>query len=277
MMCEVECVIEERLMNKSLERAVLREIHLTDSLLVKVLIQLRFPIIAKIDNLEGVLAFQEHLRAHYPVMRPEQVMTIGVTPGTIPNSSTATLWRLSDADQIWTVVLSRDFVALETSMYDTRDDFLERWGEVLNGLNLLDPGPSVFDRLGIRYINRLSGNDIGSKLPELIRKELVGAISVDTPNGTELLTNVSQSHYKINAMQMTANWGILPAGMVFLPGIEPANERSWVLDVDVFKNGPDKFSVDTVAGLSREAAENAYGFFRWAVTEKYLVERGGQL
>ena len=57
--------------------------------------------------------------------------------------------------------VSDSFVALETSKYDSRDDFVERLTEVAQAMAELYE-PVLFDRLGVRYVNRLEGDTVAS-------------------------------------------------------------------------------------------------------------------
>jgi uncharacterized protein (TIGR04255 family) len=58
--------------------------------------------------------------------------------------------------------------------------------------------------------------------------------------------------------------------------IEPIDEPSWVLDLDMFDANPCPFDVAAALGRSRSFAERIYTVFRWAVTDRFLVRYGGQ-
>lgn len=252
------------------------EVHLDSSPLVKVIAQVRFPVIAKIDTLGGVQKFQESLRVHYPVMRAENRLAFSIAPGVQFGGSPATLWRLSNASTTWSVTLAHDFVALETTDYHSRDDFLDKWHFVLSSLESLDPAPAVKDRIGIRYINRLMGPNLTKELGRWIKPNAGGLTQQTNPLGIELVANVTQSHYRINNLQLKASWGKLPPNAVIVPGVDAVDEESWVLDIDVFSEEKSSFSVDESLSDSRRAAEYAYTFFRGIVTDNFLSEHGAK-
>lgn len=257
----------------------LEEIHLKDAPLVKVLAQIRFPVIAKIDNPEGIQDFQERLRTRYPVTRqePNFTMVLG-SAGPVQSATQGVLWRMSEVDGPWTVVLARDFVAVETSRYSSRDEFLSRWREVLDALESLDPAPAVYDRLGVRYVDRLVGDAYIEDLPKLVRTEILGPTNLDRSDDAELVASVSQSIFRLNAMQVKASWGIVPINSVIVPGIETVPERSWLLDVDAFSELQGQpFSVERVVEETRRGSEHAYAFFRWAVLDEFLRRFGGEV
>lgn len=253
------------------------EVPLARAPLVKVMVQLRFPTIAKIDSIDAIAAFQQQMGASYPILRQEQhvpLLPVGVVPP--PAQVFGTVWRMTNSDGTWVVVLARDFVAMETSAYSSRADFLQRWGEVLGALSPAGLAPAVFDRLGIRYIDRLAEEELVNDLAQLVRPELLGITNVDIPSGSAMLVNVTQTQFQIDGLQMNASWGILPARTIILPGIDPVDTRSWILDIDVYKEGQGPFDAASVVDLTGVAAERAHEFFRWSVTEEFLRRHGGE-
>ena len=256
----------------------LEEVHLKNAPLVKALAQVRFPVILKLDTPEGIQGFQERLRAQYPVTRQEPHLTMVFGPnGPVPSATQGIVWRMSEVEGPWTVVLARDFVAVETSVYSSRDEFLEKWRVVLDALETLDPAPAVYDRLGVRYVNRLVGDNLIDDLPSLVRTEILGPTNIDRSDA-ELVASVSQSIFRLNSMQVKAGWGMVPGNTVIVPGIDAVSERSWMLDVDVFSEQPGQsFSTDRVIEETRRGAEHAYAFFRWAVLDEFLRRFGGDV
>ena len=254
------------------------EVHLKNAPLVKALAQVRFPVILKLDTPEGIQGFQERLRAQYPVTRQEPHLTMVFGPnGPVPSATQGIVWRMSEVEGPWTVVLARDFVAVETSVYSSRDEFLEKWRVVLDALETLDPAPAVYDRLGVRYVNRLVGDNLIDDLPSLVRTEILGPTNIDRSDA-ELVASVSQSIFRLNSMQVKAGWGMVPGNTVIVPGIDAVSERSWMLDVDVFSEQPGQpFSTDRVIEETRRGAEHAYAFFRWAVLDEFLRRFGGDV
>jgi uncharacterized protein (TIGR04255 family) len=58
--------------------------------------------------------------------------------------------------------------------------------------------------------------------------------------------------------------------------IEPAKEKSWILDLDMFSAAPMPFDVERVVEEAQRYAERIYTVFRWAVTDDFLVRYGGK-
>jgi uncharacterized protein (TIGR04255 family) len=277
-MCVVECEAEkEGLVTSPFTDESPVEVPLSRAPLVKVLAQIKFPVNAKIDTVEGVAGFQEALRGDYPVMRQEQQMPPAIAPGLPFAIGFGLVWRLSTMDDGWTVVLARDFVALETSEYTTRVDFLHRLGTVLEALVAADLAPVVTDRLGVRYIDRIEGDDMLEDLSLLVRPEVLGVGEVELPEGSEMIVSAAQTHLRVDGMEIRANWGQLPPNAAMLPGLDVVDVPSWVFDVDVYAEKSKPFSIDDVLAEAKQAAEHAYALFRWAVTPEFLRRHGGEV
>jgi uncharacterized protein (TIGR04255 family) len=250
------------------------EVPLANAPLVRVLAQVRFPEVLKIEQREFVSLFQESVRAKYPVLRPEQTQ-IGVlsSAGLVP-AKTQMAWRFSDLDSHWRVSLTPEFLAIETTKYTSRADFIARLREVLTALDE-QVGPKLIDRLGVRYIGRITGDSV-DEIETLVRPEVRGISG--TSIGSRAVHALSETMFELEGARFVARWGRLSPGKTIDPtAIEPINEKSWILDLDMFSAAPVKFAVDQVVEDARRYAERAYAFFRWAVTDEFLRRHGGQV
>jgi uncharacterized protein (TIGR04255 family) len=249
------------------------EVPLARAPLARVLAQVRFPQVLKVEDLDFVAPFQESIRGRYPVLRSEQTQGIIFGLAGPAPLATQTAWRFSDLDGLWRVSLTQQFLALETTKYASRADFIARLSEVLSALDQ-HVGPKLVDRVGVRYIGRITGPAIDD-LATLVRPE-VGGISC-APVGRRAVHSLSETMFALENATFVARWGLLAPGKTTdATAIEPLPEKSWILDLDMFSNGPAKFSVDQVAKDARRYAEISYKFFRWAVTDEFLKRHGGE-
>lgn len=176
------------------------------------------------------------------------------------------------------MTLAPDFLALDTTRYSSRDDFMRRWEVVLRALkDQVDP--KVVDRLGIRYIDRVSGQDL-TELPRLVRPEVAGILGSSL---AEHARHAISEHVFVlpeDEGQATVRWGLLPAQSTVDPGgLDPIDEPSWILDTDAFQSfpaGDQELSVDSVVERARGFAERIYSIFRWTVTDEFLRRYGGE-
>lgn len=249
------------------------EVPLTDPPLVRVIAQVRFPLIAAVENREFIAPFQEAIRKRYPALRPEprRGFVLGGPTGVIQADAA---WRFHDTSDAWRVTLAPDFLALETTKYTSRDDFLGRFEVVLKALKEhIDP--QVVDRLGVRYIDRVAGGAL-EFMPKLVRPEVAGILS--TPLAAYAQHAISLNVFVLpeDAGQVTVRWGLVPPHGTVDPGaVDAIDQKSWLLDIDAFQSKTRVLEVDEIVEQAREFAERIYSIFRWAVTDEFLRRYGG--
>lgn len=273
--CEVLCeVVRDGTLSPFAEEP-LEEITLDPAPLQRVLAQLRFPPVASIAHEAFIAPFQERLRATYQLLRPETNVEALFGPEGLVQQQTTKVWRLLDIEEEWSVILSPSFVTLETTAYSSRDDFVARFRKVLDAFHAMsDPTPAtVFERLGVRYSNMLTGEDATLRLRDYIRPEMYGPLAIKMTEGMELIATVSQAHFQLDGPQLQARWAKLPPNAVAVPDLPPVAEPSWMLDIDVFFEGRTPFDSTVAADRARHAATHAYRFFRWAMDDSFIDSR----
>lgn len=249
-----------------------REVPLRNAPLVRVIAQVRFPEILAVEQRDFVAPFQEALRAAYPVLRQEQMQSLVMSPIGMTPGKPQIAWRFADVSGQWGVSLTSNFLALETTKYTSRSDFFVRLRAVLAALEE-HLEPKLIDRLGVRYIDRITGTDVAD-IAKLVRPEVRGISG--TAAATHAAHALSESLFKLPDAQVVARWGRLPAGATVDPAaLEPASEESWILDLDMFSATAVPFVVDDVVSNAQRYAERIYTIFRWAVTDEFLQRFGG--
>jgi uncharacterized protein (TIGR04255 family) len=249
------------------------EIHLDHAPLIRVIAQVRFPQLLEIEDREAIGKFRKALAGAYPILRSEQIQGFEIGPEGMQPVKPKVAWRFSDMSGKWRVGLSSDFLALDTDNYLDRADFIARLELLVKALEeTFDP--KQIDRFGIRYVDRLDEAAI-KDLESLVRPEIRGIV------GTEISENIShfmsESILDIGENRLMARWGVLPPGGTFDPAVvEPIQQRSWVLDVDMFSGKPTSFSVQTILENSKIFSDRIYSFFRWAVTDEFIKRYGGK-
>ena len=151
------------------------EVPLDNAPLVRVIAQVRYPLIASVESRRFIGPFQESIRNDYPVLRPEDSRSVVLGPKGAVTTRSDVSWRFSDAPQTWRVTLAPDFLALETWQYTSRADFFNRFRRVLTELHV-HVTPRMVDRLGVRYIDRILGDNLRA-LPQLVRPEVAGILA----------------------------------------------------------------------------------------------------
>lgn len=251
------------------------EVPLRSAPLVRVIVQVRFPEILTIEQRDYVAPFQESIRKTYPILRTEHSQGLLLGPGGAAMSARPlTTWRFTDPEGTWRTSLAPTFVALETTRYTSRADFLGRLGTVVAALQKhIDP--AQVDRVGVRYIDRVTGPAVTS-LADLVRPEVRGLVG--TPAEGHLAHSITESLFSAgDTERLLTRWGYLPEDATFDPAaLEPVPERSWILDLDMFSTRPMPFAPEGIVSTATRYAERIYTVFRWAVTPAFLARFGGQ-
>ncbi|MQA89431.1 MAG: TIGR04255 family protein [Gemmatimonas sp.] len=252
------------------------EVPLRDAPLIRVLAQARFPLIASVQTRDFIGPFQEAIRRDYPILRPQQSRGVLLGVEGVVESRSSTVWRFQDSSDAWRVSLAPDFLAIETTRYTSRDDFLRRFELVLGALRE-HVDPQVIDRIGIRYIDRVAGDNL-SDLPELVRPEIASVMA--TALAEDVRQAISENVFALpeDGGHLIARWGLVPPnGTVDPAAIDPISEASWLLDLDAYLEETQNFDPEELLAVTRRFAERIYTFFRWSVTDEFLRRYGGEL
>ena len=253
--------------------------------LVLALCQIRFSSVLGVADPATVAPFQRAIQSKYPVSVPVQELELLV--GINPNESEfrreqrrSPQWQFTDRDDNWKIVLSPDFLSLETRKYEQFDDFLARLRDVLDAL-LKYIQPTIGTRIGLRYINEIRSDEMSWS--DVIRSELLGPIAI-----AEFLENTTQV---ASTQQLLLRYpeeqginiqsGFIPGGTSVQPrqGEEVQKKEFFLLDIDVYRefspHGALFMDVDTICRYVEKYHRTIYRLFRWSVTDQYLSTLGG--
>ncbi|MCK2166397.1 TIGR04255 family protein [Thalassospira xiamenensis] len=257
------------------------EVALGRSPLVKVLCQVRFPLQLSIRNDDQVARFQEELRKDYPFLNKEMVHSFRVEGHQVQGGAeSAVLWRFDDRkiDYDWRITLSTEFVTLETGKYLSRQDFVERLRKVILAVeNVFSPGGAT--RIGLRYVNHISGNDMSS-LEYLLNPPVLGILSSSSdeclPLRKAVMHSITEAMFEADEGRLQAKWGKLPALATHDPAVlRPIDSDSWIFDFDMFSTEILEFDADKIIEICESFSKRVYYVFRLMVKTSFLEHFGG--
>jgi uncharacterized protein (TIGR04255 family) len=148
--------------------------------LVRVICQLRFPPILRVDS-EVPATYQEEIRGAFPFLSEEEALS-PLLPPDLPADLSRTIkaslssqaprktWTFASEDGHWSLVLARDFIALSTQSYERWEEFRPKLEMVFKSF-VAEYKPSFFTRLGLRYSNLIDRNKLD--LSGVLWKELL--------------------------------------------------------------------------------------------------------
>lgn len=251
------------------------EVALARAPLVRVIAQIRFPEVLAVALDEFVAPFQEEVRSKYPVLTQGQAQQTIFDPSGSISTRREKVWRFTNFENSWTASLSPTFLALETNSYTSRTDFMVRFREVVTAL-LEHIRPARVDRLGVRYIDRITGEAM-DQIRFLIRAETCGISGLPQLGQPEF--SITENKFNLPQATLIARWGQLARNVGLDPLTIPAMDSpNWILDLDMSTLDHTSVNVDVEAITTRAQSfsERIYTFFRWVVTDDFLTFYGGE-
>jgi uncharacterized protein (TIGR04255 family) len=248
--------------------------------LVQALAQVRYPLIADFESMHGIAPLQRELRDKFPYMQQEKVQELSFVAGSAgpsANAAESVNWHFTN-DMGALIVIGAGSATLSVGeSYAGVEDFSRSFMKLLQALEQV--GVPRCDRLGVRYLS------IAAELPtqpqswrDWFKPELFGwagsglvsdQVSVVSMNQT--LLAVSPDGLPVilpGNLRATVRHGAVPPG-TDVPGIPPLTieSPSYLLDVDVFSEGAQRFQPQAIAdqfGLFHREIDK---FFYWSLTK----------
>ncbi len=248
--------------------------------LAQALVQVRFPMIARLQTAEGIAPIQERLRDRYPYMAPRQEITVQLPTGLAgqpPAITGGVVYELADDDgRIATIGGGSTTLSVGAS-YQGVEEFADRIEEVLTVLAEEARVPRC-DRLGARYLTVAAlppGHETGWR--DWFRRELTGWTASEVV-GDETVLEAALSQVSLRApaagsftgpaeIRANVQHGLVPAGSG-IPGNPPVttSERSYIISLDLFCEAAQPFDAAGLRGQFEELHGEIDAFFRWSLT-----------
>jgi uncharacterized protein (TIGR04255 family) len=261
----------------------LEEIPLASSPLERVIAQVVLPRLARLspegEDGEAIAALVNGLSASYPVFNETNELNFRIDPNGVTPEKGPLMRQFQSADTNWTATIAPTSIGIETTAYETRAQFVQRFASLLEtvGAAVGIPDQLRVARVGVRYVNRVSDRALVKEAHAFVRPEASGGLAVQRPEHVNLVHTMNDSLFHLGGDRMLqARWGILPSGMVNLPGVAGLPTASWILDMDSYSNEPTQYEPPALAGLVEAMAASAYRYFRWLVTPHFLSTFGAQ-
>lgn len=248
-------------------------LHLLKSPLVYVLAQAVFSPVQIMDSF--VPKIQERMRRNgYVGFIQEQRQQMVLTPE--PSIQPFTRWIFSNREKTEAVVLSQNFIVLETTRYDRFETFIEAFRFVLSTIGEVAE-PALVERLGLRYIDVIALGP-GESFSDYLQPTLLGLSAGDLGVGNLATqyeaTGSTEAGELVLRLSQPVDGTVLPAdlfGSVLkftTPSREPGTFK--ILDVDNFVTEQVDFLVEPLLDRFWQLHRCSDRVFRNSVTEKAL-------
>lgn len=209
----------------------------------------------------------------YPVFEPstQMVVNIEITPqGPVQSQSSQQGWLLATADRATAVTLMPALVILQTREYERYSTSLGQPLARILELMTAATGVGKIQRLGLRYINRLTEPDANT--PEFWRDHIRPPFA--GPLHSPVASLVAGIHQQVE-LTLDPTAGARVQSGVFLdqqPGVAAkASRYSYLVDLDVFREQATVYEPLLVANQMRQLNRTALALFAQVLSEQYLA------
>ena len=236
------------------------------SQLVEVICQLRYPTILSIETKEPA-DFQETIRDVFPryACQIEQLPPVNGTQQTVKNHN-----FLSE-DNTYKISMTKDFIALSTMRYTNWEDFARLLDEPLGQFIRLYR-PVCFDRVGLRYVNAISREQLdltGRRWNDLFQPPYLSVLDedeVDEASVTKCSIDVERKLDAQTSLKLHAGPGFVQRNIRMGNKIQQVQEKEvrFIFDQDIFSSA--KVKIAAVAETLDHLHDNADSIFSDAIT-----------
>jgi uncharacterized protein (TIGR04255 family) len=207
----------------------------------------------------------------FPIFEPHVQNTVNMTitpQGAVQQHETEQGWVLASADRVTAITLLPARVVVQTRAYDRYNTSLGTPLARVLSLFTQVTGASVIQRLGLRYINRLT--DQAATHPQFwcehVREPYAGPLN--GPVGHLVLGQHQQTQLRLDD---TAGARI-QSGVFQEPGPHP--RFSFLADLDVYREQASSYDADVCANQVRQLNRTALALFAMILSEQYLSDLG---
>lgn len=248
------------------------EVQLKSNPLLVVIGQVSFEAILSVNDQSSLAKFQKIISELYPVFKADTAEFHNVDLVTKSLTSVPQqIWRFLDKDEIWRVTLTTDAISLESFKYVSRVDFQHRFEFLIEAFQK-NFQPKLVNRIGVRYVNRFTG-DAFEKVSTLINSSLLTVYTSELINF--LSSTISEAFFNIDKKTLLGRWGLIPPSSTIDPNIvQPIDSQSWILDIDSSNSHRVEWSNKLIQNEFKDLTILNYNFFRWATTSELLNHYG---
>ncbi len=254
-------------------------VELRDAPLELVLCQVRWPEMSFLqdDQLRPLaMRFGHALSQEYPIFSEAKEVNYVIGPEGVTQNVVGSVYQWVSVDEAWHISLAKRFVTIFSTKYTNYAEFDRRLRVAMEQVKALLE-VQVIERIGIRYVNRLSDEGIMGTLSELVRPEVLGYLALPTAVGdVALRSSTNQANYSVGDANLQVRSGVLPPGETVDPAVPALNVASWVLDLDASSEGRRPLHLDEISGRASHLSDIAYDYFKFVTTQGFIDRFGGR-
>lgn len=235
--------------------------------LARVLCQIRWNQLSKFELNDVADHVAQIIGDDYPLRDAQQELEFVVSPSGVTQQTAGTIHRFQTADRAWTISLGQQFLAVDTTKYEGHEDFVKRLMSAFSALTRTVTIPFL-TRVGYRYVNQLAEATDVESLRDMFVEGVLGGLAQG--DARELRRTVSESVYSADGSNfLLVRSALLEPRMVLEPTLPPVDGKSWILDLDSYREDAKGIPLEGLAQLATDLSERAAKHFRSVITNEF--------
>lgn len=236
--------------------------------LARVLCQIRWNRLSKFELNDIADRVAQIIGDDYPLRDAQQEMEFVLSPSGVSQQTAGTIHRFQTADRAWTVSLGQQFLTVDTTKYEGHEDFVKRLTTVFSALTRTVTIPFL-TWVGYRYINHLAEATDVENLRDLFVEGVLGGLAQG--DARDLRRTVSESVYGDDGANfLLVRSALLEPGMILEPTLPPVDGKSWILDLDSYREDVKGIPLEGLAQLTTDLSARAAKHFRSVITNEFV-------
>lgn len=235
---------------------------------------------AELSHLRDDSMFREAINGlqdpfdEYPFYSEANEFEVQVTPGGVFQKPGRPVARWESSDRRWLIIVSAQSLTIcRLNDYESFDEFSCRASSLLTKILEKFKIPEI-ERVGVRYVNRISGKRIDSisdYFPRLEGKKQFSSKEV------KVIESMSAVTMQVDNVRLHVRAGMIQPMETVDPAIVPLQEESWVLDLDATVEERTAASIDSLLETIGRLADLNYDYYLWCRgAEDLASETGGK-
>ena len=239
--------------------------------IVWALARIEFPPIKSVVHDSYIAGFQEAVRQTYPEYAKRVSIGLTITPEGRPSGrELPPVHDFKNAEGRTTISLGENFIAVNSLAYKNRQEFLGSLASIAGAAEKCLK-PNRVSRLGVRFICRLTGDDV-DKIQSFVRADFVPPMARFLKKGVSGGSQSRAIYQTGEDSTLIAQWGFIPpdAEVTELQGVPPLDEngnrvQSWIMDADcvVLPQSPVAFTEGEVVAGASPMVNRICAFLAW--------------
>lgn len=253
-----------------------RSFRLNPSPLAMVVCQLRWPELSRFREesaMRAVVAQLDEALKPYPIIEEGREAVLQMSAAGVNQVDGGSVFQWRTPDRAWTVTLTKRALTLTcTGGYQEFSELLSKLQPLVEAV-LPTMGVPVLERVGVRYVNRISKPEVLDSLHQMLARHNGLPQKV---GHAQLRQQVEQALYAVDDIALQVRAGNLDPNAVLDPAVEPIGVRAWILDLDAFREGNTSAEPAAVLSLCGKLSDACYDYFKHVASDKLIAAYGGE-